>query len=388
MSPRLSLTALMLGNFAIGLAVLAPAGMALELSQGLSVTVRDTGFLITAGAVVLCFGSPITAWLTSRVDRRLLLSATLFVLALGHLASAVAPDYFTLLAVRVLMLSVGALYTPQAAGAAALIVAPERRASSIAYVFLGWSLATAVGVPIVNLLAAKVGWRETYAALAAVALVAFALQTIYLPSGLRGAPVSLGTWGVLARNRLIVLLLLITAINTSGQFAIITYLSPLLAKLTGAAAETTSLFFAIFGISGFVGNVIATRVVGMLGAFKTSALSLGSVFAGLLVWVLGEGALALMATGVLLWGLGFAAANSMQQARLAAAAPPLAPASIALNTSGIYVGQAAGSYLGGFLIARDWLTTMGWMAVGFLAASLFILALTRESEGGLREREI
>src|SRR5712691_899706 len=361
MPPRFALTALMLGNFAIGVAVLAPAGMLLELSGGLEVSVRDAGFLITAGAVVLCFGSPITAWLTSRIDRRRLLAVTLFVLAAGHLASAFAPDYFTLLAARVLMLAVGALYTPQAAGTAALIVPAERRASAITYVFLGWSLATAIGIPIISLLAAKVGWRETYAVLGALGLIAAALLALYLPSGLNGAPVSLA----------------ITAIQTSGQFAIITYMSPLLLQLTGAGAETTSLFFAIFGVAGFVGNVLATRIVGAIGAFKTSALSLGSVFAGLLIWVLGEGALAMMGAGVLFWGLGFAAANSMQQARLAAAAPALASASIALNTSGIYVGQAVGSYAGGFLIVRGMLSAMGWTAVGFLLAALVILVFTR-----------
>ncbi|HXM30632.1 MAG TPA: MFS transporter, partial [Xanthobacteraceae bacterium] len=63
MPPRFALTSLMLGNFAVGLAVLAPAGMILELSRGLSVTIRDAGFLITAGAVVLCFASPLSAWL-------------------------------------------------------------------------------------------------------------------------------------------------------------------------------------------------------------------------------------------------------------------------------------------------------------------------------------
>ncbi len=377
MPPRFALTALMLGNFAIGLAVLAPAGMLLELSNGLAVTVRDTGFLITAGAVVLCFASPLSAWLTSRIDRRLLLVATLFILAAGHLASAFAPDYFTLLAVRVSMLAVGALYTPQAAGTAALIVSAARRAGAISYVFLGWSLATAIGVPIINLLAAKVGWRETYAALAGLGLIATALLALYLPAGLKGAPVSLATWGAVGRDRLIVLLLAITAIQTSGQFAIITYLSALLLKLAGAGAETTSLFFAIFGVSGFVGNVLATRIVGMIGAFKTSALSLGSIFVGLLIWVLGEGALALMGAGVLFWGLGFAAANSMQQARLAATAPELASASIALNTSGIYVGQAVGSYVGGLLIVREMFTAMGWTAVAFLVAALVILVFTR-----------
>ncbi len=58
----------------------------------------------------------------------------------------------------------------------------------------------------------------------------------------------------------------------------------------------------------------------------------------------------------------------MQQARLAAAAPALAPASIALNTSAIYVGQAVGSYLGGFLFVRDLLNAMGWTAVGILCS--------------------
>ncbi|HXM30800.1 MAG TPA: MFS transporter, partial [Xanthobacteraceae bacterium] len=376
------------GNFAVGLAVLAPAGMILELSRGLSVTVRDAGFLITAGAVVLCFASPISAWLTSRFDRRLLLAASLFVLAAGHLASAFAPDYYSLLAARVLMLAVGALYTPQAAGTAALIVSDERRAGAISYVFLGWSLAAAIGVPIINILAAKVGWRETYAALAVLGLIATALLAIYLPRGLQGTPVSLATWGAVARNRLIVLLLAITAIQVSGQFAILTYLSPLLFKLTGAGAETTSLFFAIFGVSGFVGNIIATKIVGALGAFRTSALSLGSVFVGLLIWVLGEGMLALMGAGALFWGLGFAAANSMQQARLAAAAPALASASIALNTSGIYVGQAVGSYVGGFLIVRELLSAMGWTAVSFLVASLVILFFTRDGSQAMRRQEV
>lgn len=80
MPPRFALTALMMGNFTIGISVLAPAGMLHELAQGLGVSIRDAGFLITAGAVVLCFGSPISAWLTSRFDRRLLLAVTLFIL--------------------------------------------------------------------------------------------------------------------------------------------------------------------------------------------------------------------------------------------------------------------------------------------------------------------
>ena len=63
----------------------------------------------------------------SRIERRTLLTVTLAVMALGNAASAFAPNYTTLLALRLVMLAIGALYTPQAAGTAALIVPAEKR---------------------------------------------------------------------------------------------------------------------------------------------------------------------------------------------------------------------------------------------------------------------
>src|SRR5215217_4579241 len=109
---RFAPTGLMLGNVVIGCSVLAPAGMLSELASGLDVTIRDAGLLITFGAIVLCIGSPLTAWLTSRIERHTLLTATLAVLALANIASAFAPDYVSLLFIRLIMLAVGALYTP------------------------------------------------------------------------------------------------------------------------------------------------------------------------------------------------------------------------------------------------------------------------------------
>jgi DHA1 family inner membrane transport protein len=104
---RFAPRALMFGNIVTGCSVLAPAGMLIELSSDLGVTVRDAGLLITFGAVMLCVGSPLTAWLTSRIDRRMLLTTTLAVLAVTNAASAFAPDYTSLLVIRLIMLAVG-----------------------------------------------------------------------------------------------------------------------------------------------------------------------------------------------------------------------------------------------------------------------------------------
>jgi DHA1 family inner membrane transport protein len=376
-------TSLMLGNILTGCSVLAPAGMLMELSQGLDVSVRDGGLLITFGAVMLCIGSPVTAWMTSRIDRRTLLTTTLAVLALTNLASALAPDYATLLITRLIMLAIGALYTPQAAGTAALIVPPEKRGSTIAYVFLGWSLAAAVGLPLITFIASRYGWRAVYGSIGLMGCISFLLLAWRLPRGLIGSPVVLKTWVDLARNPMIVLLLLITTLQMSGQFVVFTFMGPLLTKLTGAGADAVGLVFALYGIFGFVGVAIATRIVDSWGAYNTSLLFTVIMLTGVTGWALSAGIYPLMACSVAIWGLGFASTNSMQQVRLVGAAPALASASVSLNTSVLYIGQAVGSAIGGVLYARDLLHGAGYVAMGFVASALTIVAMTRPRQGSL-----
>jgi DHA1 family inner membrane transport protein len=284
MSAPVAAFALMFGNFVIGVAILAPAGMLGELAQGLAVTIRDAGMLVTFGAVVLCVGSPLVTWATSRVARRTLLSATVAVVALGHAASAFAPNYGTLLALRLLMVAVAAIYTPQAASTIALIVPAKARPSAIAFVFLGWSLALAAGLPLVTFLAAHLGWRAAYGVLAALAILSLLLLLLGVPGGLAGGAVSLRSWGRILRNGPIILLLLITALTTSALFVIFTYLGPLLQTLLDAGPRTIGTFFALFGVAGFIGNVLATRVVTRLGAFATSFIFILR-WSGRWVWV-------------------------------------------------------------------------------------------------------
>jgi DHA1 family inner membrane transport protein len=374
---RFAPTALMLGNIVTGCSVLAPAGMLSELSGGLDVTIRQAGLLITFGAIVLCVGSPLTAWLTSRIERRTLLTATLAVLALTNAASAFAPDYATLLVIRLIMLAVGALYTPQAAGTAALIVPAEKRGSTIAYIFLGWSLAAAVGLPLITFIASRYGWRMVYGSIGLTGCFSFLLLAWRLPGGLVGSPVDLKTWADVRRNRMIALLLSITTLQMSGQFVVFTFMGPLLTKLTHAGADAIGLVFAIYGIFGFIGIAIATRIVDSWGAYKTSLLFTVLMLAGVTGWAFSAGAYPLMACSVAIWGLGFASTNSMQQVRLVSAAPALASASVSLNTSVLYIGQAVGSAIGGVLYARDLLYGAGYVAIGFVALALMMVVLTK-----------
>jgi predicted MFS family arabinose efflux permease len=122
----------------------------------------------------------------------------------------------------------------------------------------------------------------------------------------------------------------------------------------------------------------ATWLVNRVGVFNASAVYLTAMFLGTLTWALGAGALLVMGAGVALWGTGFAAFNSMQQARLVTTAPALASATIALNTSANYVGQAAGSALGGVMFSHALLLTMGYAATFCMLAALATLMVTKK----------
>src|SRR5207302_2274322 len=119
--------------------------------------------------------------------------------------------------------------------------------------------------------------------------LSFLLLMWRLPGGLMGAPVDLKTWTAVGRNRMIVLLLSITTLQMSGQFVVFTFMGPLLAKLTGAGPDAISLVFALYGICGFVGIAIATRIVDGWGAYNTSVLSTTLVLTGIAGWALSAG---------------------------------------------------------------------------------------------------
>jgi MFS transporter, DHA1 family, inner membrane transport protein len=373
---RFAPTALMVGNIVTGTSVFAPAAMLGDLSSGLDVSVRTAALLVTFGAMVLCIGSPLTAWLTGRIERRALLAGTLGVMALTNAASAFAPDFTSLLVIRLVMLAIGALYTPQAAGTGAMIVPVEKRGSTIAYIFLGWSVAAAVGLPLITFVASRYGWRGAYGGIGALGCLSCIFLAWRLPGGLIGTPVDLKTWVALGRNPMIALLLLITTLQMSGQFVVFTFMGPLLSKLTQAGPDAIGLVFAFYGVFGFIGIVVATRIVDSWGAYKTSLLFTSLLLAGVTGWALSAGIYSLMAGSVAIWGLGFASTNSMQQVRLVAAAPALAPASVSLNTSVLYIGQAIGSAIGGVLYARNLLYGAGYVSMGFVALALLTVMAT------------
>ena len=377
---RRLLWVLLFGNFVTGTGILLPAGMLTELALGLHVSVPAAGSLLLASGIVVAIGAPLLAGLTSAVDRRLLLVFSLALYAICHALSAVSSSFEMVMAARLALGVSAAIFTPQAASTVGALLPPERRAAAITMIFVGWSLATVGGMPLGGYVAHTLGWPTAFAIVAAMSALACVAVWLTVPAGVRIAPLSLASWKQVLTSKALMTVLLVTVLNGTGQFTLFTYLNPSLQASLSASVGLVTAILAWYGVAATLGNVIASRVVTRIGAARSALTALLAMAGGMALWGAGAHNLWLVLAAAAVWGLGTFATNSIQQARLAGIAPELTSASISLNTSAIYFGQAAGSGLGGLLIAAGAMPTLPWVGAGVLLAAAAVSAAAMRFE--------
>ena len=361
--------ALLLGNFMIGCGVMAAQGTLNDIARSLEVSIALAGQLIAIAAAVMCFGAPLLAGWAAGFDRRKLLTFALLWYAAGHALCALMPSYAALLPVRAVTMLGAALFTPQAAAAAGVMALPQHRARDITFVFLGWALASVLGVPLTAWVGEVLGWRVAFAGIAACSAAAAAAVFLALPDGVRPAAMSLRAWKSVFTDPVLMAMVLVTALHSTGQFTLFAYIAPYFKLELAASPAQISLLFMGFGASGLVGSVLLSKSIERLGIDRSVFISLALIALTLLIWPLGSSIVGMLLV-LMPWGLGCFSSNSAQQARLNAAAPAFAPALMALNTSAMYLGQAGGAAGGGWLVAHSGFGLLHWVAAAWVLLAI------------------
>jgi MFS transporter, DHA1 family, inner membrane transport protein len=274
-----------------------------------------------------------------------------------------------------------AVFTPQAATTMNVMAPPEQRGRYMTFIFLGWSIASVLGMPLHAWIGETFGWRWAFALVAVLAAGAAVAVWRTVPAGVKPPPLSLRGWGQVLSKPALMGLVAITVLSGAGQFTVFSYMAPYYKQVLGANATAVSLLFMWFGVFGLLGNLLLTRFIDRHGAAFCVNLGLASITLALLAWPL-AGSLSLMAIVIVPWGLGTFSSNSAQQARLAAAEPASASALLALNTSAIYVGQAIGAAAGGAMLAASGFGSLNWVALGFMVVAItlsLVLGRTRQA---------
>lgn len=365
---------LLFGNFVIGSGVMVVPGTLNEISSALEVPIATAGQLISAAALLMCLGAPLFAALVAGWDRRRLLALSMLWYGAAHLACTAAQSFAVLMPLRVLAMVSPAIFTPQAAACISLLVPPEQRGRAITFVFLGWSVASVLGMPLGAYVGGTLGWRSAFGLVTVLSLVSAAWIWRAMPDGVRPPALTMAAWRQTLRSPALMLCVAVTLCYSAGQFVLFSYFAPYYKLKLGISPGELSLLFMWFGAFGFIGNVLMSRHIDRIGAERAVLIGIALMALSLLLFPLGTH-LVLAALVSIPWALGCFSSNSAQQARLAGIAPALAAASIALNTSAMYAGQAIGAASGGLLISRGSMDALHWVGFAGLLGAMAVSML-------------
>ena len=380
----LPLLALALGGFVVGSSEFIIMGLLPEVAADLGVSLADAGLLVSAYAMGVVIGAPLLGPLLGRLPRRQALFWLMGTYALGNLGCALAPDYHWLLAMRMLTAFSHAGFFGCATLLAAELAPLHRRASAMALVLSGLTIANVLGVPLGAWLGQATSWRVTFAVVAGIGLLALLAQALWLP---RVAPPMHGTHGAWAGilRRPVLHALLVCSLSSVALFSVFTYIAPLLRDISGFSPSQSNGALLLFGVGLTLGNLLGGRLAdrGLRHAIPlalgSSALALLGLFA-----LLGQPLLPLGL--LLLWGIASFAISSPLQLLLVEQAGESASLAATLSHAAFNLGNASGAWLGGaWLSAHYGLANLPLLGVGVLVLSV-LAALPLPPLRATRER--
>ena len=370
----LPLAVLALSAFGIGTTEFVIMGLLPDIARDLAVSIPKAGMLVTGYALSVAFGAPLMALVTSRFQRR---SALIFLMGFfiaGNLLCAIAHTYWLLMVARVITaLCHGAFFGIGAIEAASLV--PEnRRASAVALMFTGLTLANVLGVPMGTAFGQTMGWQSPFWVIAAIGVIAFVALIKLLPVHKENQQSNMATEVKALVNWRIWASLFMTVLFSGSMFTTFTYIAPILEDVTHLSANAVTYTLLLIGVGLTIGNIIG----GKLADWQlNSALLITFVAIAVMQVLLSLASPYFIAAEMVLlvWGMAtFAAVPGLQVnvVKYGKAAPNLIST---LNIGAFNLGNALGAALGGYVIHEGHPLTQVPIAGAVLAGFGVLLTL-------------
>lgn len=379
---------LALGTFAIGTESFLIAGLLPAISADLNIDIDSAGHLMSWFAGTYAVAAPVMAVLTGRFDRRNVLLLSLGMFTLANVAAAFAPDYTTLMSLRIAMALFSCLYTPAAAALAGSLVHADHRGRALAVVMAGLTVATAIGVPFGTLIGEWFGWRASFLAVAVMGAFAFIGVGLGLPQLKPQMVLSLAQRLAPLKQSAVRYALLVTVLWVGGAYVLYTYLAAYAAE-RGIHGSGFAAALMVFGVMAFAGNLFGGWSTDKLGARRTTrnaVLALVPIFAGFSLVPANDAAVWSVIALLAIWPLvGFSAAPA-RQALMIGLAPQSAPVLLALNASALYFGFAFGAAIGGQVVAKLGADALGLVGAGIEVLALAVMGLEKASQRRASQR--
>ncbi|AJZ91026.1 Inner membrane transport protein ydhP [Beauveria bassiana D1-5] len=382
-----SLLALAMSAFAIGTTEFVIMGLLPEVAGDLHVSIPVAGWLISGYALGVAIGAPIMALLTARLPRKLSLILLMVIFIVGNLLCALALSYNFLMLARVITaLCHGAFFGIGAVVAASLVPA-GRKASAVALMFTGLTLANVLGVPIGTWFGQLYGWRATFWGVAVIGVIAFLALVVSLPSQKDEEATDLKSEIKALAHGKLWLSLSMTVFFSAAMFALFSYVAPMLLQVTGITPRGVSWTLFLIGAGLTVGNILGGRLADWRVSFSLIlSFSLIAVFSLLFRWT-SHGAWLAEIT-LFLWAMAAFATVPALQINVVLHGKEAPNLVSTLNIAAFNVGNALGAWVGGTVIERGYGLTAVPVAAAGLAVVGLIICLINFSNGSGHQQPV
>ncbi len=374
MNPSLTLLALAISAFGIGSTEFISVGLLPLISSNMDVSISTAGLTVSIYALGVMVGAPVLTTMTAKMNRKNLLMLVMVVFIIGNLISAFAASFAILLTGRVIAAFAHGVFMSIASVIAADVVQPSKRASAIAVMFTGLTVATVTGVPLGTFIGQLFGWRMSFIFIVAIGVIALIANYFLVPKNLSSAKsISLKSIGQVLLNKKIGIVLLMTAFGYGGTFVVYTYLSPMFIKM-GYTANMIVVLLIIYGIMVAIGNTIGGHFANEKPAKALFVMfSLQAATLLLLQFTSPNPILGLIV--VMLMGFfAFMSVSGLQLYVVELAErylPETVSMASALNISAFNVGIAMGAFIGG--LVTEYIGLSYTPIVGFLMVLIAII---------------
>ncbi|MBF7682176.1 MFS transporter [Acinetobacter sp. B5B] len=376
----LALLSLAIGGFCIGTTEFATMGLLQEIANNLHISIPHAGHLISAYALGVLIGAPLFAILGARIPKKQFLISLMLFYGLANVTTAFVHSYDLILLSRFVAGLPHGAYFGIASLVAAELAGPKRRATAVARMMLGLTIANVIGVPLATWIGQNFGWQAGFGFSGTVAFITIVAILFFVPNiaikdnesileELRGLK-NINMWLTLA----------VGAIGFGGIFAVYSYISPILLNYTHLKNDFIPIVLAIWGL----GMVCSNFVSGYFADKNLTKTTIGILICSTLSFCIALPMMGNIYTAVLalfLIGISVLGLTTTLQTRLMDVAGNAQSLAATLNHSALNFANALGAFLGGWVLNKNlgWLSPI-WVGIFLTLGGLMIFLIALKVE--------
>ena len=354
-----------------------PTGILPDIAAGVGVTEAQAGLLISVFAFTVALTTIPLTRLTHRFPRKWLMVATLGGFAVTNVICAIAPDYWTLFAGRVLGGLAHGVFWAVTAPYAARLVKPSQVVRAASITTAGATLAFILGIPMGAAIGHAVGWRLSFVVMAGLIVLFALLVVLFLPPVEHRVTLRTGEIALPARRdptlRIVIVICAIVALAALGQNTMSTYIVPWLIAVPAIDPGQVASILLLGGIGGAVSLVIAALVGDRDPHGVLLVTLIGLAGGGVALGLLGAAGWPAIAAYVL-WSIAFGVVPPLTQGLMMRdASARLRDFAAAALTTSFNAAIGGGALIGSFVVAGLGLAWLPWFLVGFAVLAALVL---------------